>query len=101
MKHEVVTKEFEFDVIAAVLTGKRFAKSKDMTRFAKFLGATNAKQMLADRDSKWIPWLLVQLPLLEIIDTSTITDNNADWWLEKESKKYRGAFSVRTVRMKA
>lgn len=99
MKYVIKYGEFGFDVIATVLTGRIFATKQKLKKFAKFLGSADVEQMLADRDSKWIPFLLVQFPFFVQLDTSAITDKNAQSWFKFKSEQYR-EFSVRAVHVK-
>ncbi|MEI6057627.1 MAG: hypothetical protein WCQ60_01480 [bacterium] len=94
MKYEIRNAKVSFAAIATILTGKIFDRV-EFARFALFLAKESPSQVLADRETKWIPWILVQFPFLSAIDTSNITDENADKWLRKEGRK--GPFVVRTV----
>ena len=96
MRYEIRNAKFSFAAIATILTGKVFDRV-EFAKFALFLAKDSPHQVLADRETKWIPWILVQFPFLSAINTKNITDENAEKWLRNQSHK--GPFVVRTVYM--
>lgn len=99
MKYTVNHEEFSFAVIASVLTGRIYARPDELVSFTWHVShRDDALQMFADRETRWIPWLIAQFPFLATIDTSSLTDANAQDWFDNLNSNYgRSKFNVVAV----
>lgn len=96
----VTSTPVSFAVLATVLTGRVFA-TDELTTFAHFVAKDSVAQMMADREAKWIPWILVQFPFLANLNASELTDDTAMEWFKAQSHIWgQGTFEVKAVHRK-
>lgn len=88
MKYTVKRYSFSFGVIATIVTGHTFAKPVELQRFAKLIARDTVGQVMADRKSKWAPWLIVQIPSLAKIPQSFGGIEEAVDWFKKANKRH-------------
>lgn len=90
MAFKIKSKSYSFGVLLTILTGKICCEGREVDDFACFVAGDSIGQVMVDRKSKWIPWILVQHNYLRTISIPKPGDAEFKKWYDDVMSTYGG-----------